>query len=134
MIKLPSQDRRAAGSRSGSDIKRRRVVAVRRETFGFGYHPGASRHPSCSRRGGGISNEPRAAPLIFRRPEVAELWRRRRYRYFKANWNSCRVSRCDFQNSGLQRSGIDDERTDPYLHSVGRHLFQVVGLQDGRTQ
>jgi len=34
----------------------RGVVAVRRGIFRLGYHPGALRHPSCPRRGAGISN------------------------------------------------------------------------------
>ena len=42
---------------AGSDIKRRRVVAMDWVTYHLIYHPGASRHPSCSRRGAGISNQ-----------------------------------------------------------------------------
>jgi len=44
----------------GSGIAKRiprGVVAVLREKFRLGYHPGALRHPSCSRRGAGISNK-----------------------------------------------------------------------------
>jgi hypothetical protein len=37
--KLPSWDRRAAGSRSGSDIKRRRVVAIARGNFDLATTP-----------------------------------------------------------------------------------------------
>src|SRR5712671_4803512 len=52
----------------------RKAVAVLRETFRLGYHPGALRHPSCSRRGAGISNKTTTPLRVMPHQKLMRSW------------------------------------------------------------